>query len=66
MKSAIGGVTIFRNGGPVKHDARKVAKLMAKGDIEVTVDLGVGKASAAILTCDLSHDYVTINAEYHT
>ena len=35
---------------------------------EVSVDLncGLGKSTATLWTCDLSKDYVTINADYHT
>jgi glutamate N-acetyltransferase/amino-acid N-acetyltransferase len=39
---------------------------MAKSEISVRVDLGGGTAQARLWTCDLSHDYVTINAEYRT
>jgi glutamate N-acetyltransferase/amino-acid N-acetyltransferase len=40
--------------------------IMKKSEIRVRVDLGGGTASARLWTCDLSHDYVTINAEYRT
>jgi glutamate N-acetyltransferase/amino-acid N-acetyltransferase len=40
--------------------------IMAKSEISVRVDLGGGTAQARLWTCDLSHDYVTINAEYRT
>ena len=32
----------------------------------VTVDLGVGQGRATVYTCDLSHEYVSINADYRT
>ena len=32
----------------------------------IVVDLGLGPAAARHLACDLSHDYVTINADYTT
>ena len=40
--------------------------VMDQDEITIRVDLGRGDASSRILTCDLSHDYVTINAEYRT
>ena len=40
--------------------------VMAADEIHVTVELGRGQAEASIWTSDLSHDYVTINAEYRT
>jgi glutamate N-acetyltransferase/amino-acid N-acetyltransferase len=39
---------------------------MGKSDITVRVVLGRGTAAATVWTCDLSHEYVTINAEYRT
>ncbi|WP_462321123.1 bifunctional glutamate N-acetyltransferase/amino-acid acetyltransferase ArgJ [Halochromatium sp.] len=40
--------------------------VMAKDAFSIGVDLGRGDASARVLTCDLSYDYVRINAEYRT
>jgi glutamate N-acetyltransferase/amino-acid N-acetyltransferase len=40
--------------------------VMAADEIEVSIELGRGPAKASIWTSDLSHDYVTINAEYRT
>ncbi len=39
---------------------------MAEPEILIRVDLGRGEASARVLTCDLSYDYVRINAEYRS
>jgi glutamate N-acetyltransferase/amino-acid N-acetyltransferase len=41
-------------------------RVMKKSEIEVRVVLNRGAAETAVWTCDLSHDYVTINAEYRT
>lgn len=35
-------------------------------EIKIIIDLGIGKGTASVLTCDLSEDYVRINAEYRT
>lgn len=40
--------------------------VMARSEITVRLDLAAGKAWAEVLTCDLSYDYVRINAEYRT
>ncbi len=66
MRCAVGGVTIFRGGQPARHDVKKVARLMAADTVDVTVVLGIGKSAVTITTCDLSKEYVTINADYHT
>ncbi|HXX84328.1 MAG TPA: bifunctional glutamate N-acetyltransferase/amino-acid acetyltransferase ArgJ [Casimicrobiaceae bacterium] len=42
------------------------ARVMAKPDIAVRVALGRGNARATVWTCDLSHGYVSINADYRT
>lgn len=42
------------------------ARVMAQDEISISVQLGRGTAAATVWTCDFSHDYVTINAEYRT
>jgi len=42
------------------------AKYMKNDHINLKVDVGVGDASATVWTCDLTHDYITINADYRT
>jgi glutamate N-acetyltransferase / amino-acid N-acetyltransferase len=59
-------ITVFRNGGPCKFDAQKASAVMSKPFHTITVELGVGKAEDFCLGCDLSKEYVTINADYHT
>jgi glutamate N-acetyltransferase/amino-acid N-acetyltransferase len=39
---------------------------MKQPEITVRVDLGRGRAQATVWTCDLSHDYVSINADYRS
>jgi len=60
-------VCIARQGAraPEYSEAQGQA-IMAKSEICVRVDLGDGTAKARLWTCDLSHEYVTINAEYRT
>ena len=41
-------------------------RVMKQSEIGITVKLGRGDAAATIWTCDLSHDYVTINADYRS
>ena len=42
------------------------SSLMAADEIEITIDLGIGDVHETVWTSDLSHEYVTINAEYRT
>jgi glutamate N-acetyltransferase/amino-acid N-acetyltransferase len=66
MKCSVGDLVIFRSGQPTDVAESRVGKLMKADTVDLGVDLGVGKASTTMLTCDLSKDYVTINADYHT
>ncbi len=62
----IGSKAVFRNGKPVKFDEKKVIEIISQDFHEIEVDLGIGKSSDFCYGCDLSKEYVTINAEYHT
>jgi len=42
------------------------AAYMKRDELEITVDLGLGKAEARIWTCDLTHRYIAINADYRS
>lgn len=48
------------------YTEEKGSAVMQSSDITVRVHLGMGSNSCAVYTSDLSHDYVTINAEYRT
>ncbi len=61
------GVTLYKKGEPANAlSEAKVAAKMKKKDITISIDLGAGKATTQVWTCDMSYDYVRINAEYST
>jgi glutamate N-acetyltransferase/amino-acid N-acetyltransferase len=63
----IGPVTLFANGTPFDERAPLAAAYLEGKEIDVEVDLGTGGAGASRMwTCDLSADYVRINADYRT
>ena len=63
----IGSIELFRDGVPHDERAPQAAEHLGGKDISVEVDLGTGgTASARMWTCDLSAEYVKINAEYRT
>jgi len=63
----IGSIELFRDGVPHDERAPQAAEYLGGKDIFVEVDLGTGgTASARMWTCDLSAEYVKINAEYRT
>ena len=57
---------VFKNGAPRKFDAKKASKIVSQQEHKITVDLGAGKVSDFCYGCDLSKEYVKINADYHT
>ena len=60
-------VCIVRNGERADDYTEEAGQqVMNQEEITVTVKLGRGKAVQEVLTCDLSYDYVKINAEYRT
>jgi glutamate N-acetyltransferase/amino-acid N-acetyltransferase len=63
----IGPAVLFRDGRPYDDAAPDAAEyLKANTDVQLTVDLGAGSASSTVWTCDLSAEYVRINADYRT
>lgn len=63
----LGDVCLVRNGGRADDysEARGQA-MMNREEITITIDLKRGDTTETVWTCDFSHDYVTINAEYRT
>ena len=63
----IGSVELFSHGAPHDERAADAAQHLSGTDVELEVDLGTGGAGASRMwTCDLSAEYVRINAEYRT
>lgn len=61
-----GGITVCRFGVATAFDPGQAAAALKAGEVYLTVDLGLGSSEATFLTCDLTHDYVRINATYTT
>ncbi len=63
----IGGVDVAKDGGVVDgYDEAPVAEHMKGQNILIQVDVGVGKGRATVWTCDLTHGYISINADYRS
>ncbi|MNC97470.1 Arginine biosynthesis bifunctional protein ArgJ [compost metagenome] len=62
----IGDLFVYRNGAPVQVADADVRALFAAAAIEIEVTLGLGDGQATAWGCDLSAEYVRINAEYMT
>ena len=67
LSVAIGGVMIAENGGRVdRYDESLLTDHLHGTQILIEVDLGVGRSEGRVWTCDLTHDYIRINADYRT
>ncbi len=69
MELFIGKTAVYENAMPIRlTPAREAAleKLMAKPEVTFTIDLHRGDAACEWLGCDLSREYITINADYTT
>jgi glutamate N-acetyltransferase/amino-acid N-acetyltransferase len=63
----IGPLILFEDGRPFDDRAPQAAEYLRGGELDIEVDLGAGAAGpATVWTCDLSAEYVRINAEYRT
>jgi glutamate N-acetyltransferase/amino-acid N-acetyltransferase len=62
----IGTTVLFENGRPHDELAPEAAAYLRHKDILISVDLGAGSEAATVWTCDLSAEYVRINADYRT
>ncbi len=63
----IGQAKVVENGVGTGYKVEEAAKEeMRKGEFEVIIELKKGEAEFSVITCDLSYDYVRINAEYRT
>ena len=64
---AMGGVQITRDGQPVAgYDEAPVAAHLKGREVQIAVDIGIGRGRARVWTCDLTHDYIEINADYRS
>ena len=62
-----GPVQVARSGEAVAgYDEAPVTAHLAGREIEIGVDLGIGEGRATVWTCDLTHGYISINADYRS
>ena len=59
-------ILAVRHGQAVPENRNRLVKTMKKKEITIDINLGSGNKFCEVLTCDLSYDYVKINADYTT
>ncbi len=63
----LNGTLLFERGAPVPFDARAVSeRLRGERDVDLRLEFSLGTASCRWWTCDLTEEYVRLNADYHT
>lgn len=67
LKISFGGLCVARKGVRAPdYEEEKATQIMKRDFIDIAVDVGVGHGSATVWTCDLTADYVAINADYRS
>jgi glutamate N-acetyltransferase/amino-acid N-acetyltransferase len=62
----LNGHELFKDGQPTEFDKPVVAQSLKARDVSLVLLLGDGPGRAKFYTCDLTHGYISINADYHT
>jgi glutamate N-acetyltransferase / amino-acid N-acetyltransferase len=68
-KLHLGGVLVVENGAACPGsdaDREKMTTAVRQPEVDIELDLGLGQSSAELFFADMGHEYITINAEYHT
>ncbi len=67
LSISMGGTVIAEEGAAVEgYDETPVAAHMKGQEIDIDVDLAIGNGKATVWTCDLTHGYISINADYRS
>jgi glutamate N-acetyltransferase/amino-acid N-acetyltransferase len=61
-----GPIALVENGEPAAYKEKEAAKVFARERVPLRIDLGVGSGRAVVLSSDLGHDYVSLNADYRS
>ncbi len=59
-------ILIFTNGSAADYSEKKATELLSGEKVVITADMNMGKAEATAWGCDLTYDYVKINADYRS
>ena len=67
LSIGVGGTWMARNGGVVPgYDETPVVAHMKGQEIEIAIDIGLGRGKGTVWTCDLTHGYIDINGSYRS
>jgi glutamate N-acetyltransferase/amino-acid N-acetyltransferase len=67
LKISFGGHVVAEKGmRAAKYNEATATRAVSGRDVEIAVDLGIGKGAARVWTCDLTHGYIDINGSYRS
>ncbi len=67
LSIGVGGVWMAKDGGVIPgYDETPVVAHMKGREIDIAIDLGLGRGKATVWTCDLTHGYIDINGSYRS
>ena len=67
LSIGFGGRTVARDGQPLPdYDEAPIAAHLKQREVTIEVDLGLGEGRATVWTCDLTHGYISVNADYRS
>jgi glutamate N-acetyltransferase / amino-acid N-acetyltransferase len=67
LSIGVGGTWMAKEGGVVPgYDETPVVAHMKGKEIEIAIDIGLGRGKATVWTCDLTHGYIDINGSYRS
>ncbi len=67
LRISFGEHLVAQNGQRVdEYDEERVSQYMQRAELSIHVDVGVGTCEFTVWTCDLTHDYIDINADYRS
>ncbi len=62
----LGNMALLKTGSPQAFSEEEAKEILSQKEVDFTINLHMGEESATVLTCDLSYEYVRINADYRT
>ena len=57
---------VFDKGNPVPFEEDEATRILSENAVTILIDMNEGDASATAWGCDLTYDYVKINADYRS
>ena len=67
LKISFGGHVVAEKGlRAAKYDEKTATKAVSGREVEIAVEMGIGKGAARVWTCDLTHGYIDINGSYRS